>query len=196
MVKYSSCFIWLVLFAEIAVAQRYNFENYSVDQGLAQSEIYSICQDSRGALWIGTYGGGIVRFDGFTFKTYREENGLINNYVLTISEDRSGILWIGTEKGLCTYDGTKFRPFSLGKNISQTSVSALLQDKAGNLWIATFNQGLFKYTAGKASNPEALSGLVRRVKNKGFTDAFIVAFNGKERITIAEAKKLISESLK
>jgi N-acetylmuramoyl-L-alanine amidase len=58
------------------------------------------------------------------------------------------------------------------------------------------HQGLFKYTAGKASSPEALSGLVKRVKNKGFTDAFIVAFNDKERITIAEAKKLISESQK
>jgi N-acetylmuramoyl-L-alanine amidase len=58
------------------------------------------------------------------------------------------------------------------------------------------HQGLFKYTAGKASNPEALSSLVKKVRNKGFTDAFIVAFNGKERITIAEAKKLISESQK
>jgi N-acetylmuramoyl-L-alanine amidase len=55
------------------------------------------------------------------------------------------------------------------------------------------HQGLFKYTAGKASRPETLSGLVKRVKNKGFTDAFIVAFHGKERITLAEAKKMISE---
>lgn len=58
------------------------------------------------------------------------------------------------------------------------------------------HQGLFKYTAGKASRPEALSDLVKRVKNKGFIDAFIVAFHGKERITIAEAKKMISESQK
>lgn len=56
--------------------------------------------------------------------------------------------------------------------------------------------GLFKYTVGKASNPGALSGLLSEAKNKGFTDAFIVAFNGEERITIAEAKKQISEMKK
>ena len=58
------------------------------------------------------------------------------------------------------------------------------------------HQGLFKYTSGKASSPEALSRLVAEVKNKGFTDAFIVAFHGDERITITEAKKLISEMQK
>jgi hypothetical protein len=55
------------------------------------------------------------------------------------------------------------------------------------------HQGLFKYTAGKASSTEALSGLLSEVRAKGFTDAFIIAFRGEERITVAEAKKLISE---
>jgi len=35
--------------------------------------------------------------------------------------------------------------------------------------------------------------LVAKAKKAGFTDAFVVAFNGDERITIAEAKKMISE---
>jgi N-acetylmuramoyl-L-alanine amidase len=55
------------------------------------------------------------------------------------------------------------------------------------------HQGLYKYTAGMESSPEALSGLVGQAKKMGFTDAFIVAFHGEERITVAEAKKLISE---
>jgi N-acetylmuramoyl-L-alanine amidase len=55
------------------------------------------------------------------------------------------------------------------------------------------HQGSFKYTTGKESSPEALAGLLGEVKKMGFTDAFIVAFHGKERITVAEAKKLISE---
>jgi N-acetylmuramoyl-L-alanine amidase len=58
------------------------------------------------------------------------------------------------------------------------------------------HQGLFKYTAGKASSPEALSGLLTEVRTKGFPDAFVVAFHGEERITVAEAKKLISEMQK
>jgi N-acetylmuramoyl-L-alanine amidase len=58
------------------------------------------------------------------------------------------------------------------------------------------HQGLFKYTTGKESSPEALAGLVAEVKKKGFTDAFIVAFHGSERITVAEAKQLILERVK
>ncbi|HZX61650.1 MAG TPA: N-acetylmuramoyl-L-alanine amidase [Bacteroidales bacterium] len=54
------------------------------------------------------------------------------------------------------------------------------------------HQGLYKYTAGKESSPEALAGLMGEAKKMGFTDAFIVAFHGEERITVAEAKKLIS----
>ncbi len=55
------------------------------------------------------------------------------------------------------------------------------------------HQGSFKYTTGKESSPEALAGLLGDAKKMGFTDAFIVAFHGKERITVAEAKKLILE---
>ena len=54
------------------------------------------------------------------------------------------------------------------------------------------HQGLFKYTVGKSSSTKALSGLLAEVRAKGFADAFIVAFHGDERITVAEAKQLIS----
>lgn len=53
------------------------------------------------------------------------------------------------------------------------------------------HQGLYKYTIGKESTPEALSGLLAKAKEKGFKDAFIVAFHGTERITVAEGKQLI-----
>ena len=55
------------------------------------------------------------------------------------------------------------------------------------------HQGLYKYTTGKESSPEALSGLLGEAKKMGFTDAFIVAFHGEERITVAEGRKIISE---
>lgn len=53
------------------------------------------------------------------------------------------------------------------------------------------DQGLFKYTAGKASTIDELNGLLADTKKKGFTNAFIVAFLGDKRISIAEAKNTI-----
>jgi folylpolyglutamate synthase/dihydropteroate synthase len=55
---------------------------------------------------------------------------------------------------------------------------------------------LYKYTTGKESSVDALSSLLTEAKKIGFTDAFIVAFHGEERITVAEAKKLISDMKK
>jgi hypothetical protein len=57
-------------------------------------------------------------------------------------------------------------------------------------------QQLFEYTTGKESTSSALTGLLKEAKEKGFSDAFIVAFKGDERISLTEAKKLISENQK
>jgi N-acetylmuramoyl-L-alanine amidase len=53
------------------------------------------------------------------------------------------------------------------------------------------HQGLYKYTTGDESSLEAAIKLQEEVQRKGFKDAFVVAFQGDERITIAQAKKLI-----
>jgi hypothetical protein len=53
------------------------------------------------------------------------------------------------------------------------------------------DQGLFKYTAGKASSIDALNNLLEETKKKGFDNAFVVAFLGDKRITIAEAKNTL-----
>jgi hypothetical protein len=53
------------------------------------------------------------------------------------------------------------------------------------------DQGLFKYTAGKASTIDALNGLLDDTKKKGFNNAFVVAFLGDKRISIADAKNTV-----
>ncbi|MFK7784979.1 MAG: two-component regulator propeller domain-containing protein, partial [Crocinitomicaceae bacterium] len=54
-----------ILFVMFGHAQQYNFKNYSVKNGIAQSQVYSIIQDARGYMWMGTFGGGINSFDGW-----------------------------------------------------------------------------------------------------------------------------------
>jgi ligand-binding sensor domain-containing protein len=46
------------------------FKNYSVNEGLSQSTINCILQDSIGYMWFGTRAGGLNRFDGYSFKHY------------------------------------------------------------------------------------------------------------------------------
>jgi signal transduction histidine kinase/ligand-binding sensor domain-containing protein/DNA-binding response OmpR family regulator len=58
------------------------------------------------ALWIGTAGGGLNRFDieAGTFTHFTERDGLPNNVVYAILPDSSGRLWLSTNKGLSRFD--------------------------------------------------------------------------------------------
>ncbi len=53
------------------------------------------------------------------------------------------------------------------------------------------HQGLYKYTAGNEKSLDDALRLLETVKKKGFRDAFVVAFQGDQRITIGQAKQLL-----
>jgi N-acetylmuramoyl-L-alanine amidase len=53
------------------------------------------------------------------------------------------------------------------------------------------HQGMYKYTTGNGKSVEEVMTFLDMAKNKGFKDAFIVAFMGEERITVHEAKRIL-----
>jgi len=103
-------FIYSLVVAFSAKAQLFNFQTYSLDEGLSQSEINCIYEDSKGYLWIGTSGGGINQFDGKRFKVYEEKDGLCGQIINTISEDKDQNIWIGTRfNDICMFNGNEFK---------------------------------------------------------------------------------------
>lgn len=136
-----ACLLLILLTGASAQGQQYNFRNYTVRDGVAQSQVYSLHQDSRGYLWFGTRGGGITRFDGLNFKTYTEKDGLINNYIFRIREDAQHNLWIGTNNGISKFNGVSFTSFSPENRSSQMMVQDIAFDASGRKWLAT-NQGV------------------------------------------------------
>jgi ligand-binding sensor domain-containing protein len=101
--------VCLFCFWSQSQAQRFIFRNYSVEDGIAQSQVYCALQDKRGVLWFGTQGGGLTAYDGVHFKTFTEKEGLIDNTINDIKQDKKGNLWIATKKGVCIYNGLKFK---------------------------------------------------------------------------------------
>lgn len=95
----------LMLFLSQVDGQTGNFTQYSIMEGLPQSQVYAVCQDSQGMIWAGTQGGGIARFDGQKFEIYNEKNGLLNRVVncLHTSSDRK--IWVGTPSGFQFFTG-------------------------------------------------------------------------------------------
>ncbi|MFO7655705.1 MAG: two-component regulator propeller domain-containing protein [Bacteroidales bacterium] len=146
MIRSITLHIACLALAGILNAQKFNFKNFSVSEGLTQSEIYAICEDSYGHLWLGTNGGGIIRYDGFRFKGYREEEGLKSNYVTALIVDHLENLWIGTDAGLCKFINTGFIYIEDKSGPRGSKITALLKDHENNLWIGTADSGLYKYS--------------------------------------------------
>ncbi|MBL4904827.1 MAG: histidine kinase [Flavobacteriaceae bacterium] len=99
--KFLQKFVCLLAFFSVAQleAQNSQFTNYSVKEGLPQSQVFDIVQDSIGYLWLGTQGGGIARFDGKSFTVYNDKNGLRSNFVNALMVKNDSLL-IATNQGL------------------------------------------------------------------------------------------------
>jgi len=125
-------------------AQQYHFENFTLENGLPQANIYCIFQDSRGYLWLGTEGSGACRFDGKNFQVFNREKGIAGDVVRSILEDDLGQLWFGTDSGVSVYDGRKFFTINEKSGLSSNTVVCLYRDKTDTVWIGTagYNGGL------------------------------------------------------
>jgi len=129
------------------------FERISIEQGLSQTTVYCIFQDTRGFMWFGTR-DGLNKYDGYDFTVYKhtpgDPNSLSNNSVRAIYEDSSGALWIGTDAGLNKFKREKetFSHYLTDPNdpssLSHNRIRTILADQSGILWIGTMGGGLNK----------------------------------------------------
>lgn len=146
-------FFLLIIFSGIiqkAVGQ-ITFSHLSVNNGLSQSTVLSICKDSRGYLWFGTR-NCLNRYDSRNIKIYANDPAdtssiSTNDYIYALFEDADKNLWIGTQSGLNRYlpESDSFeRIYSNPKrknSLSDNSVLCIFQDRRGSVWFGT-NNGL------------------------------------------------------
>lgn len=133
-------------------ANQIKFEHITTNEGLSQSTVSCIYQDSRGFIWFGTR-DGLNRYDGYKFNIYRfnAENHLSisNNYINEIAEDKDGHLWIATvggglnrfDRATNTFTTYTHNPSNIS-SISSNNVTALKIDNSGNLWLGFQGTGV------------------------------------------------------
>ena len=97
--KWKFVLLALILSLGITQGQRFNFRNFHIVDGLAQSQITDIVKDKFGYVWIATYGGGVDKFDGKNFQNFNLAQGLQHYEVRKLLLDSVNNIWCGLERG-------------------------------------------------------------------------------------------------
>ena len=111
----------------------------------------AFCQDHEGNLWVGTFGGGLLRIGkGGITTTYRASDVLPDNTVLSVFEDREQNLWVGTQDGLLRLTRSAVHTITSANGLADDNVATVYQDPGGTLWIGTITGRLFRLEGEKA----------------------------------------------
>ncbi len=113
-----------------------DFSLFGSREGLAHQAVRGICQDSSGALWVGTR-GGLNRLKEGKFTTYTRRDGLAHDTVETLYLDRADTLWIGTRAGLNRLKDGKFTTYTINDGLYYSYVNSLAEDDHGNMWMGS-----------------------------------------------------------
>ena len=133
------------------------FDRITLDDGLSQSNVFSILQDSQGLMWFGTE-NGLNNYNGYEFEVFKRERGnpaaLSSDYIFDIVEDGRGDLWIASnggglskmERASKTFISYRHDPGS--KNgPSSNVIRKLFVDTDGSIWLGTRGAGLDRFNA-------------------------------------------------
>ncbi len=137
-------FVWLVLFVSFAfspaLAQDYFFDNYGIKQGLSEQKVYTLFQDSKDYIWLGT-ANGVSRFDGKNFQNFTSRDSLSSMGVRCIIEDDLGYIWFGhLNGGISRFNGTEFEKVVFD-SISLTGDITAIAQIGDKIWFTSANDG-------------------------------------------------------
>jgi signal transduction histidine kinase/ligand-binding sensor domain-containing protein/CheY-like chemotaxis protein len=112
------------------------------------SFIHALYEDSRGTLWVGTYGSGLWTEKDGVYKHITlndKEFGLSSDYITSIREDSRHRLWVLTETGGACFAGLdeiasgnfRFRALSRRNGLPSSIACCILEDLDQVLWLTT-----------------------------------------------------------
>jgi len=140
-------------------------DKYSISSNM----VYSVLQDKKGRIWVGTLGGGL----NLVYKSngkllFKNTNNSFANYPATcnvirhIQEGPSGKIWIATTDGLVTLNPDVGQPDSYrflkhskipgdSTSLGNNDVQFIHRDRSGQMWVGTFGGGLNKVISVKGA---------------------------------------------
>lgn len=151
-----------------AFGQLYPFRTYSIEDGLSESVVNDMIQDSEGFLWMAT-GYGLNRFDGITIQNFFEDQGLKSSKVHSLFEDSKGRIWIGTEFGVNYWQDDSLYSLERLSALDNQRVISIFEDSNEEVWFGTDGAGAWLFEQDEqliqySTSQGFLNNRVRKIK--------------------------------
>jgi ligand-binding sensor domain-containing protein len=133
------------------------FTQYTARDGLGSNAVWSVLEDKKGGIWLGT-GSGASRWDGKSIRSVPIPSAMDSSapttpppnqtppeptVVWSMLEDRTGTIWFGTSGGVFRHKDETFFPFLENDEVQNASglrlatVGDILEDREGSIWFAS-----------------------------------------------------------
>jgi ligand-binding sensor domain-containing protein/class 3 adenylate cyclase len=112
-------------------------------RSLKGMDVRALTVDNAGNLWIGSGGGGLLRFKNGFFTHVVDDTSRFSN-VTTLLHDALGQLWVGTTEGLLRGDST-FTSYKVVPELVGKEITALAETPDHEVWCGT-QDGLYRIT--------------------------------------------------
>jgi len=122
------------------------WRHFTTGSGLSYHQARFVFEDREGNRWIGTSGGGLIRFKRRNFKTWGLAEGLPERVVKSVTTDIQGRIVIGTHgRGVARLAGTSITRIFPGEHrVDVPFVASTLVDRQGRLWVGSLGEGLHR----------------------------------------------------
>lgn len=142
------------------------FDHLTVENGLSNSLVFEMTQDSLGFIWIATQ-DGLNRYDGYNFKVFRTDDSIktvSDNWIACVTTDNKGNVWYGTRTAgfeMIDFETGKFISFkdrlSSEFGIEALNIQNLFITHDQKILIATWGAGLLIYDQVKSEFKQYLN---------------------------------------
>lgn len=160
--------------------QRYRIRSFRYNEedvySLSNDAVYSIFEDSKQRIWLGTHGGGVNLMETDETETIRFINhrNRFQNYPIVqgnrvryVTEVRAGVMMVGTTDGLLTFSGEFDQPEEIRfyrnsrrpdrtSSLSNSDVMQIFTDSREDIYLVTFSGGI-----NRVLSEELLSDTIR-----------------------------------
>ena len=130
--------------------------------------IRSVFADSKGRIWIGNNGIGVLLLQGDSIINFSDKNGLIHEnshrsgsqsslagtleHVFVIEEDSEGNIWFGDrDTGPWKYDGKTMTNYIINNKLSTPMIWCIYNDNNNNLLFGMADGGVYKFNGNSFS---------------------------------------------